>query len=96
MRPMVINQSVNATSGTVEEHNSEDDSDTEFGDPTNSTLAQNNITKTEEDTHQYYNSTTFVDEVEGRKYWVDMDNHPNLKINELLSDSHRRAAVFIF
>lgn len=64
-----------------------------FSDLTNTTLLQHNITKMENDTHQYYNSTFIVDEATGKKYWVDMDNHPDLKINYLLSQSHRRATT---
>lgn len=64
-----------------------------FSDVTNITLARNNITKTINDTHQYYNSTFIIDAEICKKYWVDMDNHPDLKVNHLLSQSHRRAAV---
>jgi hypothetical protein len=64
-----------------------------FSDLTNITLAQNNITKMMNDTHQYYNSTFIIDADICKKYWVDMDNHPDLKVNHLLSQSHRRAAV---
>ncbi|XP_012265633.2 plexin domain-containing protein 2 isoform X1 [Athalia rosae] len=78
---------------TNEEQENDDITIDKFGDVTNSTLSKNNITKTEEDNHQYYNSTFFVDEAAGRTFWVDMDNHPNVKVNELLSESHRRAAT---
>lgn len=85
----------------VESMNNKDDSDgnigevsiDKFSDFTNKTLSQHNITKTEYDTHQYYNSTFIVDEAVGKKYWVDINNHPDLKVNYLLSQSHRRAAV---
>jgi hypothetical protein len=60
---------------------------------TNKTLHENNITKSETDTHQYYNSTFSVDEAIGKRYWIDLDNHPDLQVNTLLSKSHRRAAV---
>lgn len=66
-----------------------------FSDLTNKTLTQHNIMKTENDTHQYYNSTFIIDETVGKKYWVDIDNHPDLKVNYLLSQSHRRAAVSV-
>ncbi|KAK2581582.1 hypothetical protein KPH14_002091 [Odynerus spinipes] len=59
----------------------------------NKSLTQNNITKTEMDTHQYYNSTFIVNESIAKEYWVDMDNHPELRVNYLLSRSHRRAAT---
>ncbi|XP_014209375.1 plexin domain-containing protein 2 [Copidosoma floridanum] len=62
-------------------------------DVTNKTLHDNNVTKTETDTHQYYNSTFSTDEAFGRRYWVDLDSHPDLQINTLLSKSHRWAAT---
>ncbi|XP_077280188.1 plexin domain containing lethal (1) G0289 [Temnothorax americanus] len=64
-----------------------------FSDVTNTTLTQNNITKTVYDTHQYYNSTFIVNDGICKKYWVDMDKHPDLRVNHLLSQSHRRAAT---
>ncbi|CAK9831942.1 Plexin domain-containing protein 2 [Anthophora retusa] len=73
--------------------NIEDISISKFSDPSNKTLSQHNITKKEYDTHQYYNSTFIIDEEVGKKYWVDIDNHPDLKVNHLLSQSHRRAAT---
>lgn len=60
---------------------------------TNTTLEKNNITKSENDTHQYYNSTFNVDEKIGKSFWVNLDDHPDAQINHLLSKSHRRAAV---
>ncbi|XP_029157552.1 plexin domain-containing protein 2 isoform X2 [Nylanderia fulva] len=87
----------NATSG-VENADKPDDigdiSISKFSDVTlNTTLTQNNITKTVYDTHQYYNSTFIVDANICNKYWVDMDKHPELRVNPLLSQSHRRAAT---
>ncbi|XP_053970308.1 plexin domain-containing protein 2 [Hylaeus volcanicus] len=79
-----------------------DDSDTTIGDisiskfssdVTNKTLSQHNILKIVCDTHQYYNSTFIINEFVGKKYWVDIDAHPDLKVNHLLSQSHRRAAT---
>ncbi|KAL0112705.1 hypothetical protein PUN28_012163 [Cardiocondyla obscurior] len=64
-----------------------------FNDVTNTTLTENNITKTVYDTHQYYNSTFIVNDGICKKYWVDMDNHPDLRVNHLLSQSHQRAAT---
>lgn len=63
---------------------------------TNKTLHDNNVTKMETDNHQYYNSTFSTDENLSKKYWVDLENHPDLQINTLLSKSHRRAAVSFF
>ncbi|KAM0729233.1 Plexin domain-containing protein 2 [Formica fusca] len=85
-----------ATSGTEDAEKSDDIGDisiSKFSDVTNTTLTQNNITKTVYDTHQYYNSTFIVDAEICKKYWVDMDNHPDLRVNHLLSQSHRRAAT---
>ena len=85
------------TQSTVEKDDSEsnigDISISKFSDVTNKTLSQHNITKTELDTHQYYNSTFIIDEAVGRRYWVDINKHPDLKVNHLLSQSHRRAAT---
>lgn len=84
------------TSGTedVDKHDDIGDiSISNISDVTNITLAQNNITKTIYDTHQYYNSTFIVDAEICKKYWVDLDNHPELRVNHLLSKSHRRAAT---
>lgn len=64
-----------------------------FSDVTNKTLSQHNISKIEYDTHQYYNSTFIIGEGMGKKHWVDIDNHPDLNVNLLLSQSHRRAAT---
>uniref|UniRef100_A0ABD2X819 Cilia- and flagella-associated protein 69 ARM repeats domain-containing protein n=1 Tax=Trichogramma kaykai TaxID=54128 RepID=A0ABD2X819_9HYME len=60
---------------------------------TNQTLRENNILKSENDTHQYYNSSFSVDEATGKGFWVDLENHPDLQVNSLLSKSHRRAAT---
>ncbi|XP_034945944.1 plexin domain-containing protein 2 [Chelonus insularis] len=64
-----------------------------FSNFSNSTLRQNNISKTEEDTHQYYNSTFIVDQNVAKSFWVDMNKNPYAKINDLLSKSYRRAAT---
>ncbi|KAL6431547.1 hypothetical protein ACFW04_007250 [Cataglyphis niger] len=85
-----------ATSGAEDVEKPDDIGDisiSKFSDVTNITLTQNNITKTVNDTHQYYNSTFIVDPETCKKYWVDMDNHPDLRVNHLLSQSHRRAAT---
>ncbi|XP_050454501.1 plexin domain-containing protein 2 [Cataglyphis hispanica] len=85
-----------ATSGAEDVEKPDDIGDisiSKFSDVTNITLTQNNITKTVNDTHQYYNSTFIVDPEICKKYWVDMDNHPDLRVNHLLSQSHRRAAT---
>ncbi|XP_058801448.1 plexin domain-containing protein 2 [Phymastichus coffea] len=73
----------------------EDDAGFEDAYPTMSDkiLHDNNITMAKNDTYQYYNSTFTVDETVGRKYWIDLDNHPNIQVNPLLSRSHRRAAT---
>lgn len=90
------NKTTEASSMPTNSSDFDDISISKFTDVTNNTLTQNNITKTEEDTHQYYNSTFIVDENIGKSFWVDMDKHPNSKVNDLLSQSHRRAAVSIY
>lgn len=37
-----------------------------------------------------------VDKAAWDKYWVNMAVHPNLQVNEVLSESHRKAAVCTF
>ncbi|XP_072762641.1 plexin domain-containing protein 2 [Anoplolepis gracilipes] len=88
-----------ANTGTSDAEDSDKNDDigdisiSKFSDVTNTTLLQNNITKWVNDTHQYYNSTFIVDAEICKKYWVNMDNHPDLRVNNLLSQSHRRAAT---
>ncbi|KAL1497008.1 hypothetical protein ABEB36_008040 [Hypothenemus hampei] len=53
----------------------------------------NNITDIKSDTHIFYNSTMFNDPKIGMFYWVNLDKENNVQINELLSNSHRRAAT---
>ncbi|XP_043249298.1 plexin domain-containing protein 2 [Colletes gigas] len=99
--PETNKSSQKAPATVTESTDTKDESDTtsgdisisKFSDVTNKTLSQHNITKTEYDTHQYYNSTFIINETIGRKYWVDIDSHPDLKVNHLLSQSHRRAAT---
>lgn len=59
----------------------------------NKSLEDHNINKTQEDTHVYYNSSFTIDADLGKNYWKDMDNTSNVKVNDLLSRSHRRAAT---
>ncbi|XP_025152910.1 plexin domain-containing protein 2 isoform X1 [Harpegnathos saltator] len=96
------NQTTTVEPPAVKEDATEDDktesdigdiSISKFSDVTDTTLSLNNITKTVYDTHKYYNSTFIIDPNVCKKYWVDMDNHPELKVNHLLSQSHRRAAT---
>ncbi|KAF2894535.1 hypothetical protein ILUMI_11637, partial [Ignelater luminosus] len=66
------------------------DEDLEF----NKTLQEHNITETKTDTHIYYNSTFITDTSTGDHYWVDMENNrSDVRVNGLLSKSHRRAAT---
>lgn len=59
----------------------------------NKTLKEQNITRTEIDSHLYYNSTFKIDPDYGKMLWVDMNKMSDMKVNDLLSKSHRRAAV---
>ncbi|XP_029345825.1 plexin domain-containing protein 2-like [Acyrthosiphon pisum] len=45
------------------------------------------------DSHIYYNSTTINNINVFNDYWVDLENHPDANIHDMLSDSHRRAAT---
>ncbi|XP_050428776.1 plexin domain-containing protein 2-like isoform X2 [Adelges cooleyi] len=60
---------------------------------TNETLIKNNITRTKNDSHIYYNSTAINDSNIFKKYWKELKNNPNANVHEMLSDSHRRAAT---
>lgn len=41
----------------------------------------------------YYNSTFQTDPVVAKHYWAELNNISDVKINDLLSSSYRRAAV---
>lgn len=96
-----VTPQVNEMTSVTEVANDKDQTEADIGDISiskfsnfsNETLTQHNITSTVYDSHQYYNSTFIINEAIGRKYWVDLDNHPELKVNNLLSQSHRRAAT---
>ncbi|KAK0089415.1 hypothetical protein PV325_007573 [Microctonus aethiopoides] len=90
-----MNKSIELAPNSSISSDLDDISISKFSNFTNNTLTQNNITKTEEDTHRYYNSTFIVDESIGKSFWVDMEKHPDRKVNDLLSKSHRRAATVI-
>ncbi|XP_025205299.1 plexin domain-containing protein 2 [Melanaphis sacchari] len=60
---------------------------------TNETLKNHSITNSRNDSHIYYNSTTINDLKVFNDYWVDLVNHPDANVHEMLSDSHRRAAT---
>ncbi|CAH0558199.1 unnamed protein product [Brassicogethes aeneus] len=89
--------STNNSSTDVDDENSGDDevAIAKFSDPVklNDTLTKHNITTTRTDTHLYYNSTFKTDKATGEHYWVDMENRSDVKVNALLSTSHRRAAT---
>ncbi|XP_050537135.1 plexin domain-containing protein 2 [Daktulosphaira vitifoliae] len=59
----------------------------------NETLAMNNITKTKNDSHVYYNSTTINESNEFKHYWIELKDHPGANLHGMLSESHRRAAT---
>ncbi|XP_048521045.1 plexin domain-containing protein 2 [Dendroctonus ponderosae] len=53
-----------------------------------------NITTIKTDTHVFYNSAVYLDNSEpfhGNDFWVNMENNSDVKVNDLLSSSHRRA-----
>ncbi|XP_060516515.1 plexin domain-containing protein 2 [Cylas formicarius] len=62
-------------------------------DDINKILAGHNITSTKMDNHLFYNSTIYVQPKIGQTYWVDLNNCSNVKVSDLLSNSHRRAAT---
>ncbi|XP_076253923.1 plexin domain containing lethal (1) G0289 [Rhynchophorus ferrugineus] len=53
--------------------------------------ARNMTVKT--DTHVFYNSTIYNEPEVGKEFWVDMDKRTDVKVSDLLSSSHRRAAT---
>lgn len=59
------------------------------------TLKEHNISIVKQDTHLYYNSTFSTNPEEGMRYWVDLSNVSNVKVDHLLSNSYRRAVVSI-
>jgi hypothetical protein len=47
-----------------------------------------------QDYHQYYNSSFISNnEFVGHQYWVNMTDRSDVQVNDMLSQSHRRAAV---
>ncbi|CAH0389771.1 unnamed protein product [Bemisia tabaci] len=65
-----------------------------YPDPINNqTLSEHDISSSTNDTQSYYTHTIYNDPKIENEYWVDMDSHKDMKINELLSKSHRRAAT---
>lgn len=69
------------------------DSEERFPDDiTNATLTKQHVKNKTEDHHTYYNSTSYQIE-DLRPYWVDMENHPKVTVNTMLSQAHRRAAT---
>ncbi|CAH1183532.1 unnamed protein product [Phaedon cochleariae] len=70
------------------------DLDTEEGTKKfNESLTKHNITNSKTDPNLFYNSSILHDKSVGHFYWVDMKNRSDVKVNELLSQSHRRAAT---
>ncbi|GFG30777.1 hypothetical protein Cfor_10858 [Coptotermes formosanus] len=60
----------------------------------NDTLHSHNISKYQQDYHEYYNSSFIPNnEMVGHQYWVDMTNRSDVQVNDMLSQSHRRAAT---
>ncbi|XP_021914427.1 plexin domain-containing protein 2 isoform X2 [Zootermopsis nevadensis] len=60
----------------------------------NNTLHDHNIPKYQQDYHQYYNSSFISNnELVGHQYWVNMTDRTDVQVNDMLSQSHRRAAT---
>nr|CAD7194287.1 unnamed protein product [Timema douglasi] len=96
----IINTNITATipllqknDSIVDEEDSKDLLDRFMENVNNNTLSQNNITKTEEDHHQYYNSSFLVSQAVGEMYWVNMTNRNDVHVNDMLSTSYRRAVT---
>lgn len=86
--------SVKAVSPTDNQDDNDDINIDKFSDEfINNTLTQQNITKKKEDYHLFYNSSFIVDSNVSQSYWVDMNSRDDVRINHMLSKSHRRAAT---
>ncbi|CAH1109204.1 unnamed protein product [Psylliodes chrysocephalus] len=71
-----------------------DDLDTEDGEKRfNETLTEHNVTSTKTDPNLFYNTSIYSVPNIGHFYWVNMTNRTDVKISDLLSHSHRRAAT---
>lgn len=64
--------------------------------PNNKTLTDHAILTTSEDHHQYYNSSFVISQETTQKEWVNMNDRKDVQVNNMLSYSHRRAAVRIY
>jgi len=64
--------------------------------PDNKTFTEHDILTRKEDYHKYYNTTYFVDPKKTEEVWVNMNARKDVQVNNMLSDSHRRAAVIYF
>lgn len=73
--------------------NDGDDDDINIDKISDDILTKENITKKKEDHHLFYNSSFIVDSNISQSYWVDMNRRDDVKINHMLSKSHRRAAT---
>ncbi|XP_049796561.1 plexin domain-containing protein 1 isoform X2 [Schistocerca nitens] len=60
---------------------------------TNQTFKSHNISRTDEDHHLYYNSTTVTDAALAHKLWMELANRKEVHVNPMLSQSHRRAST---
>ncbi|XP_056642891.1 plexin domain-containing protein 2 [Diorhabda sublineata] len=70
------------------------DLDTEEGSKKfNESLSKHNVTASKTDPNLFYNTSIFDDPNIGRSYWVNMSDIPEVKVNDILSNSHRRAAT---
>ncbi|KAK4880268.1 hypothetical protein RN001_008414 [Aquatica leii] len=88
-----VNNSSEESSAEDEEINIDKFTDDEDSNAFNQTLQQHNINETKTDVQTYYNSSFTVDLETANKYWVDLENNSNAKINTLLSNAYRRAAT---
>ncbi|XP_074030965.1 plexin domain containing lethal (1) G0289 [Leptinotarsa decemlineata] len=98
---------IKSTDGVNATDEADDDDDKDFSIPKypsdidteeggrkfNQSLTNHNITNLKTDSNHFYNSSVVDDASVGHIYWVDMTNRPDVKVNELLSQSHRRAAT---
>lgn len=96
---VTVNKSTMNTSVLIDDDiydgfNIPSDLDTEEGSKKfNESLSKHNVTASKTDPNLFYNTSILDDPNIGHFYWVNMSDIPEVKVNELLSNSHRRAAT---
>ncbi|CAG9854725.1 unnamed protein product [Phyllotreta striolata] len=89
-----VNKSVNPSNDGYHDFIIPSDIDTPDGNKKfNESLTEQNITSMKTDPNLFYNTSIYNNPSIGHSYWVNLTNRLDVKINDLLSQSHRRAAT---